>query len=178
MLIEQGPRGDRRGRSEPKARASWSEDFGVRTACGWVQYKFGIDARSGRGRQAWTPSAFKQLVREKAAQAYDERETEYPVMAGLYHFTTAGRAAARSGSTATALVGLGPRAVRRRAGRRRPEEQAARRNSRPCWSSTAGRSRQQANAALDEVHAQVDKLFGDGRPPTRRPAWPAAATAR
>jgi preprotein translocase subunit SecA len=34
------------------------------------------------------PTAFKNLVRERAAKAYDNKEAEYPVMAGFYHFTT------------------------------------------------------------------------------------------
>ncbi|HEV3137932.1 MAG TPA: SEC-C metal-binding domain-containing protein [Pirellulales bacterium] len=63
------------------------EDYGVRTAVAWVQYKLGLalDLASVAGLDA---EGFKRLVREKAAQAYDERETEYPVMAGLFHFTT------------------------------------------------------------------------------------------
>jgi preprotein translocase subunit SecA len=34
------------------------------------------------------PDAFKRLVRDKAQAAYQEKEYAYPVMAGLYHFTT------------------------------------------------------------------------------------------
>ncbi len=62
-------------------------DYGWRTACGWVHYKFGIqlDVDEVRGMEL---AAFKQLVREKAVETYDEKETEYPVLAGLYHFTT------------------------------------------------------------------------------------------
>jgi preprotein translocase subunit SecA len=62
-------------------------DYGWRTACGWVHYKFGVqlDVDQVRGTEL---TAFKQLVREKAAEAYDEKEVEYPVLAGLYHFTT------------------------------------------------------------------------------------------
>ncbi len=64
-----------------------AEDFGVRTAVGWVHYKFGfnIDFEEARGLE---PAALKAKVRDLAAKAYDEKETEYPVMAGLYHFST------------------------------------------------------------------------------------------
>ncbi len=34
------------------------------------------------------PAAFKQLVREQARAVYEQKEAEFPVMAGLYHFTT------------------------------------------------------------------------------------------
>jgi preprotein translocase subunit SecA len=63
------------------------EDFGVRTACGWVHYKFGItlDLAEVKGLDL---AQFKALVRAKAIEAYDEKEADYPVMAGLYHFTT------------------------------------------------------------------------------------------
>jgi preprotein translocase subunit SecA len=62
-------------------------DFGLRTACGWVHYKFGIelDPEDVRGLEL---GPFKELVRRKAEGAYAEKETEYPVLAGLYHFTT------------------------------------------------------------------------------------------
>ena len=34
------------------------------------------------------PTALKSLVCERAEKAYHEKEVEFPVMAGLYHFTT------------------------------------------------------------------------------------------
>lgn len=62
-------------------------DFGVETACGWVRHKFGIELAPDEVRDL-EPPAFKKLVREKAQLAYEEKEIAYPVMAGLYHFTT------------------------------------------------------------------------------------------
>ncbi len=63
------------------------DDFGVRSACGWVLHKFGIklDPQEVRSLE---PRAFVELVRGKAAAAYVEKEIEYPVMAGLYHFSS------------------------------------------------------------------------------------------
>ena len=63
-----------------------TEDFGIRTACGWVQHKFGMALDPQEVRKL-EPEAFKNLVAKKAAAAYDEKEVEYPVMAGLYHFS-------------------------------------------------------------------------------------------
>jgi preprotein translocase subunit SecA len=62
-------------------------DYGLRTTCGWVHYKFGIELplEQVQGLEA---EAIKKLVLEKARLAYAEKEVEYPVMAGLYHFTT------------------------------------------------------------------------------------------
>ncbi len=63
------------------------EDFGVRSACGWVQYKFGIQLDLAEVKDL-DANQFINLVRNKANKAYDEKEAHYPVMAGLYHFTT------------------------------------------------------------------------------------------
>jgi preprotein translocase subunit SecA len=61
-------------------------DFGARTACNWVRQKFGIDvsAEFARGQEA---EAFKDFVKEKAREAYDQREMEYPIQAGMTHFS-------------------------------------------------------------------------------------------
>ncbi|HEX3725191.1 MAG TPA: SEC-C metal-binding domain-containing protein, partial [Pirellulales bacterium] len=64
-----------------------SEDFGVRSTCAWVQNKFGIRLDPAEVASL-DVEAFKRLVRQRAAQKYEERETEYPVMAALYYFTT------------------------------------------------------------------------------------------
>lgn len=61
-------------------------DFGLATACGWVKHKFGITLALDEVRELEAP-ALRQLVRSRAEQAYDEKEVEFPVMAGLYHFT-------------------------------------------------------------------------------------------
>ncbi|MBN2476917.1 MAG: SEC-C domain-containing protein [Pirellulales bacterium] len=62
-------------------------EYGVQTACAWVRHKFGIELVPGEVRDL-EPSAFKELVRGRAEAAYKEKDIEYPVMAGLYHFTT------------------------------------------------------------------------------------------
>jgi preprotein translocase subunit SecA len=62
-------------------------DFGVRSACAWVRHKFGIDLEPAAMRNLEL-AAFKDLVRRRAEEAYDQREFEYPVMAALAHFTT------------------------------------------------------------------------------------------
>jgi preprotein translocase subunit SecA len=61
-------------------------DYPLRTACGWVHYKFGIPLAIDEVRDL-EPAALIERLDEKARQAYDAKEAEYPVMAGLYHFT-------------------------------------------------------------------------------------------
>jgi preprotein translocase subunit SecA len=66
-------------------------DFGVRTACGWTEWRFGTglsaDDIAALERGGLDPGAFKQRVRELAREVYDRREIEYPVLVGLAHFT-------------------------------------------------------------------------------------------
>ena len=76
-------------------------DYGVRTACGWVQYKFGIADRSATKSASWNRPSSRSWSATRPRQAYDENETEYPVLAGLYHFTTARCHRARSATTAS-----------------------------------------------------------------------------
>ena len=64
-----------------------AEDFGLRSACAWVKNKFNIDLDIEKIRDLELP-AIIELVRERAAKQYDEKESEYPVMAGLYRFST------------------------------------------------------------------------------------------
>ena len=63
------------------------QDLGVRTACGWAHYKFGIEIDFEKAR-ALEPDEFIQLIAAKAREAYETKEAEFPVMAGLIHFTT------------------------------------------------------------------------------------------
>lgn len=75
------------GRVDLKPGARYLEpQFGVQTACAWVRYKFGItlDPEEMTRLEA---AAFKEVVRTQAQAAYHQKEIEYPVMAGLYHFT-------------------------------------------------------------------------------------------
>ena len=63
-----------------------TEDFSVRTACAWVQSKFGLGLNPAEVGSL-DAEGFKTLVRERAAVAYKQREAEYPVMAALAYFT-------------------------------------------------------------------------------------------
>ena len=61
-------------------------DFGLKAACGWVHHKFNISL-SPEEVADLDAAAMKTLVRQRAEAAYHEKEVEYPVMAGLAHFT-------------------------------------------------------------------------------------------
>ncbi len=63
------------------------EDFGLRSAIGWVRHKFGIELDFEEVREL-EPNELKNLAYERAVKAYDEKEAQYPVMAALYRFSS------------------------------------------------------------------------------------------
>ena len=132
------------------------EDFSVQTACSWVNYKFGIalDPQEVKDLDA---EAFKRLVRERAAEAYDQRETEYPVLAGISHFTSQdSNGAKRVDREALAAwardrfnIALDVEDLKSR----------QREEIRGLLVEHSKAQKQQAAVALKEAHEQVDKMF-------------------
>jgi preprotein translocase subunit SecA len=78
------------------------EDFAIRTVAGWVKNKFGIDLDVEEIRDKEAPE-LKEYIFRLAEHAYDTKESEYPVMAGLYRFAP-GSASGQSRIDRTALV--------------------------------------------------------------------------
>ena len=63
------------------------EDFALKTVVGWVQAKFGLEISVDEVRDLDTEPC-KDLIAERAEQAYDQKELEFPVMAGILRFST------------------------------------------------------------------------------------------
>jgi preprotein translocase subunit SecA len=131
-------------------------DYGLRTACDWVRYKFGIELVLDEVR-GLEPVPFKELVREKAEAAYDERETEYPVLAGLYHFTMRDATGAKRYDREKLVAWARERFdvelnVDDLRNKQRDEIRAM-------LIDHSREHQRQANQALAEVHERVDKLF-------------------
>ncbi len=63
-------------------------DHGLRTACGWVHYKFWDSAECGRSSRTGS-AAVRALLLEKTRETYTIKEAEFPVLAGLIRFTGA-----------------------------------------------------------------------------------------
>ncbi|MCP4189377.1 MAG: preprotein translocase subunit SecA [Planctomycetaceae bacterium] len=63
------------------------DEFSHRTACAWVHHKFGLDIKPEDIKDL-EPAQVIELVRDRAIGAYQEKESEYPVMAGMYRFST------------------------------------------------------------------------------------------
>jgi preprotein translocase subunit SecA len=62
-------------------------DHGLRTACGWVHYKFGIQINPDEVREL-EPAQLIERIGQKTRETYAAKEAEFPVLAGLLHFTT------------------------------------------------------------------------------------------
>ncbi|MBM4089401.1 MAG: preprotein translocase subunit SecA [Planctomycetes bacterium] len=63
------------------------EDYALRTAISWVRAKFGIELVLDN-IQSVEAAELKERICRHAERAYDQKEAEYPVMAGLYRFAT------------------------------------------------------------------------------------------
>ena len=70
--------------------------FGVKTACAWMRDKFGVEIDPATLIDL-EPEEVKAVAHEKAEQAYDGREAEYPVLAAMYRFGARKQALDREG---------------------------------------------------------------------------------
>lgn len=63
------------------------ENFGLRSLCGWVRHKFGIEVTPDEFADLEDRRNVAELLIERAEQAYNEKEKEYPVLTGISAFT-------------------------------------------------------------------------------------------
>ncbi len=131
-------------------------DFGVRESCDWVRNKFGIALDPGEVGSL-EPEAFKQLVGERAMLAYQQRETEYPVMTGMYYFTKQDAHGQKRMDRESLLAWARQRfevdlTLDDLKNRQRDEIQAM-------LVEHSKAQQVKAKAALTEVHQRVDELF-------------------
>jgi preprotein translocase subunit SecA len=137
-----------------------AEDYGLRTTVAWVKHKFGIDVAVDdiRGREI---DAIKKLLEQQAAECYDRKESEYPVLAGMYRFTTGSGPHARldrdalvNWANARFQASIDIDDLRNR---QRDEIRAI------LLQHSAVHQRR-AQAALDEAQQQVESLFAAAEP--------------
>jgi preprotein translocase subunit SecA len=76
------------GRIDLKSGEQYLADtWGKQTACDWVDHKFAVKLPLDEILPL-DAAAIEELVKEKAREAYEEREVEFPVLAGLYGCST------------------------------------------------------------------------------------------
>ena len=71
-------------------------DFGLHTVIRWTKAKFGIDLELEQVKLLDTEAEVHDHILEKAIGRYDEKEAEYPVMAGFYQFSSGGGSGAQA----------------------------------------------------------------------------------
>ena len=134
------------------------EDFGLRTALAWVNHKFGLEINIDEVREL-DRQALKDLVNQKAEAAYDQRESEYPVMAGLYRYSKA----SGGGHTRIDRDGLVAWARQRFEVELTDDDlkNKQREEIRDLLVAKSQQHQQKATAALEKVQAKVGTLYGD-----------------
>ncbi len=71
-----------------EGEAFLEENFGMRSLCGWVRHKFGIEVTPDEFADFEDRRRVADLLIERAEQAYNEKEKEYPVLTGISAFTS------------------------------------------------------------------------------------------
>jgi preprotein translocase subunit SecA len=62
-------------------------DYGLRTLCGWMRHKFGIETTPDEFRDVEDRRQVADTLIQRAEEAYAAKEAEYPVLAGISRFT-------------------------------------------------------------------------------------------
>jgi preprotein translocase subunit SecA len=139
-------------------------DYGVRTACAWMRDKFGVEIAPEEARQL-EPAGFTALAHERAIAAYDQRESEYPVLAGLYRYSARGAGGERQGFLREDLVEWAKRrfdaelSVDDLKNKQRDE-------IRDLLVAHSQKSNTKAKQVAAEAQARVEQLFADERSTT------------
>jgi preprotein translocase subunit SecA len=134
-------------------------DFGVKTACAWMKDKFGVELDPAAMTKV-EPKEFLRIAREQAAQAYDERESEFPVLAGLYRYATRDAAGAKTGLRREELVEW----ARRRFGVELSVDELRNKQREEVRAMLVEHSKQnnlKANSLAAQAKQHVDALFSD-----------------
>ena len=140
------------------------EDFSLKQTLGWLHAKFGIELLIDEVRDM-EPDALADLALERAEQSYDQKEIDYPVMAGFYRYTSSGSGGAgrmdRDG-----LINW----ARERFQAEIPEEEfrgKQREEVRALLVEYSRKHHAHAQEAVDEVGAKFAELFGQNRDSTQ-----------
>lgn len=134
-------------------------DYGVRTACAWLHDKFGVEVAPDEVRDL-DPAKFTDIAHERANAAYDQRESEYPVLAGLYRFSVRGAGGQKQGFLREDLVEW----AKRRFGAELSVDDLKNKQRdeiRAMLVEYSQRSNERANQVAAEAQQRVAQLFAD-----------------
>ncbi|MEM9364968.1 MAG: SEC-C metal-binding domain-containing protein [Planctomycetota bacterium] len=63
-------------------------EYGLKVLCAWMRHKFNIDSEPQEFKEIEDRRVVATTLFDRAATAYEEKESEYPVLTGLSRFTT------------------------------------------------------------------------------------------
>ncbi|TWT87330.1 preprotein translocase subunit SecA [Pseudobythopirellula maris] len=130
-------------------------DFGLQSACGWLADKFGVEIDPAEVKDQ-DPPAVIAIACERAVVAYDAREAEYPVLAGLYRYGAKKQALDREGLVEWASRRFGDGLT--------PDELKSKQREeiRQTLVAHSAKGIAKANQLSVEAREQVDKIFQGG----------------
>jgi preprotein translocase subunit SecA len=134
-------------------------DFGVKTAIAWLHDRFGVELTVAEV-ESLSPSAFIELAQERARLSYDERESEYPVLAGMYRFAMRNQSGQRQGLQREELVEW----AKKRFGAELSLDDLKSKQREEIQAMLVEYSRQnnaRANQVAEEAQQRVDALFAE-----------------
>ena len=153
-------------------------DYGVKTACGWVQRQVRRRARRRRRSRELEPARVHRSSRTSGrSQAYDEREAEYPGAGRPVPLHRPRRGGQKQGFDREELVEWARGRFGVELDRRRPQEQAARRNPRGAGRAQPREQRSRPTQIAAEAQQRVDAAVRRRRRRRRRSARRPATTA-
>jgi preprotein translocase subunit SecA len=137
--------------------------YGVLTARAWLRDKFGIESTPEEVADL-EPHQFTAVAHERAVAAYDVRESEYPVLAGLYRFSLRGAGGQKQGFQREDLVEW----AKRRFGADLSLDDLKnkqREEIREVLVEYSKRHNELANKVAAEAQQRIEQLFADGSEP-------------
>jgi preprotein translocase subunit SecA len=134
--------------------------YGVQTTCAWLRDKFGVGLAAEKFDGDDSPQLI-ELAHQRAIGAYDQRESEYPVLAGLYRFSVRGAGGQKQGFQREELVEW---AQRRFAAELSLDDlkNKQREEIRQVLVEHSRRNNERANQVAAEARQRVEQLFESG----------------
>jgi preprotein translocase subunit SecA len=133
--------------------------FGLATACAWLRDKFGVEITPGEVNDL-EPAQFIALAHRKAIEAYDLRESEYPVLAGLYRYSARGAAGQKQGFQRDELVEWAKKRFNVELSLEDLKNKQ-REEIRQVLVEHSRKHNEVANAVATEAHQRVEQLFAE-----------------
>jgi len=133
------------------------DDFTQRTIVEWAHHKFGLNLPLDEIKRR-EPAAIKSYVREQVKLAYEQKEAEYPVMAGLYRYSSGEGHSARldrEGLVAWARERFGTDLDLESLKSKQRDE------IRSVLVEHSREAQRKAETAIAEVRQRLDRLFGE-----------------